>query len=80
MLHEGLSGVDQYTQDTRPTAIVRKHNKKIWRLIVTGVGTVNCGLKILLTALSMPPEAMLVSTRIDLAIVNDTKQEGVHSI
>ena len=60
--------------------IVRRHKKKLWKLIVTGVKIVNCGLKTLPTALLMPPEAALASTRTDLAIKNNISQEGIHSM
>ena len=59
------------TQDTRPTAIVRKHKKKLRRLIVTGVRIVNYDLKKSPTASLMPPEAAPASTRTDLAINDD---------
>ena len=68
MLYESRSGAHQCTQDTRPTAIVRKHKKKLWRLIVTSVKIVNCGPKTLPIALSMPPEAAPASMRTELAI------------
>ena len=78
MLHEGRSETDQYTQDTRLTAIVRKYKEIIWRLIVTSARTVNYTLKISPAASFKPPEAVPVSTRTDLAIVDDVNQEDIH--
>ena len=57
LLHESRSGADQCTQDTRPTAIVRKHKEKKRKLIVTSVRIVNYNLKTSPIASSMPLEA-----------------------
>ena len=80
MLHKGRSGADQCTQNTILTAIVRKHKKKLRRLIVKGVKIVNYDLNTIPTALSMPLEAAPASTRTDLAIIDDIDQEGAQSV
>ena len=68
LLHEGRLGADQCSQDTRPTAIVRKHKEKNTEINSSKCKDSKlCNLETSPIASSMPSEAAPASTRMEFS-------------